>query len=803
MRTSLLVLFLGAGMLMAACGTTEEVKDYPIKAVAFTNVRLADGFWQARIETNRTATIPHAFEKCEETGRIENFAFAGGLKQGVHNGGYCFNDSDVYKTIEGAAYSLAAHPDSELEAYVDGVIEQIAAAQEEDGYLYTARTAFNPEEPVRGGEERWSDVRWGHELYCAGHLYEGAVAYYQATGKRQLLDVALKNANLICEVFGPDGRKDPPGHQEIEIGLVKLYRVTGEKKYLDQAELFLERRGHFENRESYGEYAQDHKPIVEQDEAVGHAVRAAYMYSGIADVAALTGNEAYVETLERLWEATAARKLYLTGGIGAQGSGEAFSGVYELPNMSAYAETCASIANVFWNHRMFLLTGESKYLDGLERILYNAALAGVSMEGKAFFYPNPLESVGQNERSPWFNCACCPPNVARFIASMPGYIYATGDDRLYVNLYAAGEADVEVNGRQVKIIQETGYPWDGAVRLTMGCEVSGAEFALMLRIPGWSQGKPMASDLYNYVNAEPADVTLKVNGEALPLELEKGFALISRTWNNGDVVELELPMIIRRVVAHEKVTADAGRVALERGPIVFCAEWPDNEGSHVRNLMLPDASELTTEYKADLLNGVQVIRGGAVAYEYRDEGTTTVKHEREFTAIPYYAWAHRGRGEMAVWLAREEAAVHPLNEPTIASTSTVTASSGRNPEAVNDQLEPASSNDQEVPFYHWWPAKGTTEWIEYEFDEPKEVAILEVYWFDDTGEGECRVPQSWRILYRDGEEWRPVYSEEGVYGVEKDRFNKVVFETVKTTAVRLEIQSQPDFAGGIHEWKIK
>ena len=803
MRTWLLVFLLGAVGLMAACGKTENVNDYPIKAVAFTQVRLADGFWQARMETNRTATIPHLFQQCEETGRIENFAFAGGLKEGVHNGGYCFNDSDIYKTIEGAGYSLAAHPDPELEAYVDGVIDLIAAAQEENGYLYTARTAFNPDEPVRGGEERWSDVRRGHELYCFGHLYEGAVAYFQATGKRKILDIALKNADLVCEVFGPDGMDVPPGHQEIEIGLVKLYRETGDKKYLDQADLFLDRRGRLDDRESYGEYAQDHKPIVEQDEAVGHAVRAAYMYSGIADVAALTGNQAYVEALERLWEATAACKLYLTGGIGAQGSGEAFSGVYELPNMSAYAETCASIANVFWNHRMFLLTGEAKYLDVLERILYNAALAGVSMEGKSFFYPNPLESVGQNERSPWFNCACCPPNVARFIASVPEYFYAVGGDRLYVNLYAAGEADVEVSGRKLRISQETQYPWNGAIRITVEPEEPGAEFALCLRVPGWAQGKPMASDLYSFVNAEPADVTLKVNGEALPLELEKGFAQIRRTWNSGDVVELELPLEVRRVVAHEKVTADAGRVALERGPIVFCAEWPDNEGGHVRNLLLPDDSELTTEYKADLLNGVQVIRGGAIAYEYRDEGSTTVKHEQEFTAIPYYAWAHRGLGEMAVWLAREEAAVHPLNEPTIASTSTVTASFGRHPEAVNDQLEPASSNDHEVPSYYWWPNKGTSEWIQYDFDGPKEVAIVEVYWFDDTGDGECRVPQSWRILYRVGDEWRPVYSEEGVYGVEKDRVNRIVFETVKTTAVRLEIQSQPDFSGGIHEWKIK
>jgi len=799
------VIALVSSMLLGLwqCRGPAELKDYPFQPVPFTDVKITDSFWAPRMETNRAVTIPHAFEKCQETGRIDNFAVAGGLKEGEQCGIYPFDDTDIYKTLEGASYALMVHPDADLDAYLDELIALIAAAQEEDGYLYTART--NDAEKLKNwfGEERWERLGGSHELYNAGHLYEAAAAHFQATGKRNLLDIALENADLISTVFGPGKKEIPPGHQVIEMGLAKLYRVTGEEKYLDLARFFLDVRGKtLGGRELWGEYNQDHKPVLEQDEAVGHAVRASYMYSGMADVAALTGDREYLEAIDRIWENVAGKKLYLTGGIGARPSGEAFGNNYDLPNMSAYNETCAAIGNVYWNHRLFLLHGEARYLDVMERTLYNGLISGISLDGTLFFYPNPLESVGQHERSPWFGCACCPGNVTRFMASVPGYVYAHRKDELYVNLYASNTASIHMGGRTVKVTQETKYPWEGGIRLSISPERSTDRFALFLRIPGWAQGRPVPSDLYVYLNSGADEITMTVNGEPVVPDIERGFACLNRTWRSGDVVDLRLPMPIRRVLAHEKVEADQGRVALERGPIVFCAEWPESPDGHVRNLLLPDDAPLSTEFRADLLKGVQVIRGRVNGCRLAEDDTTLEVSEQDFTAIPYYAWAHRGKGEMTVWLAREESAAHPVGRPSIASQSKVTASFGKNPEAVNDRLEPRSSIDHDVPFFHWWPHKGTTEWIQYDFSQPSEVSSAEAYWFDDTGRGECRLPMSWRILYRDGASWKPVYSEDA-YGVDKDQFNRVVFETVHTSALRLEIRSRPDFAGGIHEWRIK
>ncbi len=790
-------------LMVLGCQTAHKPRDYPYQPVPFTAVKITDDFWAPRIETNRTVTIPHAFEKCEETGRVDNFAIAGGQKQGEQSGIYPFDDTDIYKTLEGASYALMVEPDPKMEKYLDDLIALIAAAQEEDGYIYTART--NNAERLKNwfGEERWANLSRSHELYNAGHLYEAATAHCLATGKRNLLDIALKNADLVGKEFGPGKRQEPPGHQVIEMGLVKLYRVTGERKYLDLAKFFLDVRGKpLDGRTLGGEYNQDHAPVTEQEEAVGHAVRASYMYSGMADIAALTGDENYLEAIDRIWENVVGKKLYLNGGIGANPSGEAFGNNYELPNMSAYNETCAAIGNVYWNHRLFLMHGESKYIDVLERTLYNGLLSGISLDGTRFFYPNALESVGQHERSPWFGCACCPGNVTRFIASVPGYIYAHEDDNLYVNLYVANEATVDMRNGSVHITQKTRYPWDGAVRIRLTFPTNNKNFAVCLRIPGWAQNEPVPSDLYRYLNPEKQEVTVMVNDESVPLSLEKGYARINRSWESGDVVELILPMPIRRVTAHENVEADRGKVAMERGPLVFCAEWPDNPDGHVRNFLLNDDTPLKTEFLPDLLRGVQVIRGTVDAYRVIDDEGNMAKSKKDFVAIPYYAWAHRGKGEMAVWLAREETAVSPLGRPTIASTSKVSASFGRNPEAVHDQLEPKTSNDHEVPFFHWWPHKGTTEWIQYDFPELSEVSMTEVYWFDDTGRGECRPPKSWRILYWDGTKWRPVYTAEK-YGVEKDTYNSVIFETVRTKGLRLEIESQPGFAGGIHEWRVK
>lgn len=623
----------------------EQNRDYPIQPVAFTRVSFEDGFWLPRLETNRKVSIPYDFEKCETTGRVDNFLKAAGKMKGLHTG-LVFNDSDVFKVIEGASFSLSLHHDPELEAYLDRLIAIIADAQEEDGYLYTARTV-DPKavQAEKEGLERWSNLKFNHELYNLGHMYEAAVAHYLATGKRNFLTVATKSADLIASVFGSKKKRDVPGHQEVELGLVKLYRVTGEERYLELARFFLDERGYYHGREEnrlfdIPGYAQDHLPVTEQKEAVGHAVRAAYMYAAMADVAALTGDQAYTQALETIWENVVYKKLYLTGGIGARHHGESFGDDYELPNATAYAETCAAIANIYWNHRMFLLHGDSKYLDVLERSLYNGFLSGIALSGDAFFYPNPLESDaryefnrdGGHRRNPWFECSCCPTNVVRLLPALLGYVLAQKEDTVFVNLYASGAGEVELAGQKLKLVQQGNYPWQGTIRLSLELERS-SSFKLALRIPGWAQGRPVPGDLYRYTSPMQDEVSLKLNGHKQALQLEKGFAVIERQWQSGDWLELDLPMPVQRVLSHEKITENQGKIAVERGPIVYCAEAADNAG-HVLDLYLPDTTELYAEHHEDLLGGITVIRGD------------------DIRLIPYYAWAHRDVGEMAVWLKR-------------------------------------------------------------------------------------------------------------------------------------------------------
>ncbi|MFH1946489.1 MAG: glycoside hydrolase family 127 protein [Acidobacteriota bacterium] len=640
-----IVFALPAFFIMGACGGRTN-GDYPIQPVPFTNVDIQDSFWLPRLKVNREVTIPYAFRMCEETGRIANFARAGGLEEGGHEGLY-FNDSDVYKVIEGAAYSLALFPDPDLEKYVDRVIDQIAAAQEEDGYLYTARTLQTDDKLPPGGKERWSHIEHGHELYCAGHLYEAAVAYYQATGKKELLDVAVKNADFIAALFNPEGMRNPPGHQEIEIGLGKLYRLTGDRKYLDLAKFFLDERGRSEGHDLYGEYSQDHIPVVEQREAVGHAVRAAYMYSGMADIAALTGSGKYIDAIGRIWEDVVGRKMYITGGIGATGGNEGFSVPYELPNRTAYSKTCASIANAMWNHRMFLLHGDSRYMDVVERVIYNAFLSGVGMEGDRFFYPNRLESLTGAERSPWFDCACCPSNIVRFIPSLPGYVYAKKGNGVFVNLFIGSRARIELDHFTLSLTQETEYPWNGDVTITVDPGRKERKFALFLRIPGWAQEKPVPGDLYRYMSGRISEIRVFINGQPADPVMRNGYVRLERTWTPGDIVQLDIPMPVRRVVAHEAVEADRGRTALERGPLVYAVEGLDVEQGLVHNLLFPDDSVPAVEVRKDLLGGIHTIH--ALAFAGREKVM--------FSAIPYYAWAHRGLTEMAVWLVREDAAV--------------------------------------------------------------------------------------------------------------------------------------------------
>ncbi|MBN1821591.1 MAG: glycoside hydrolase family 127 protein [Prolixibacteraceae bacterium] len=633
--------------ILFSCQEKEETKDYPILPVDRNNIELIDSFWNSRIETNTEVTIPYCFNKCEETHRIANFEVAGGLIEGTHFGKR-YNDSDVYKIMEGAAYSLQQNYDPELDKYLDDLISKIAAAQEDDGYLYTIRTIKPDSLTEYEGFERWEKVRMhSHELYNVGHMYEAAVAHYQATGKTTFLNIALKNAELIASVYGPDKRHDAPGHQEIEIGLAKLYRVTGDKKYLDLAKFFLDERGKSDirdyNSESIwenGAYWQDHKPVVEQDEAVGHAVRAVYMYSAMADVAALTGDEKYLEAIKKIWENVVSKKYYITGGIGAEYDGEAFGDNYELPNR-AYNETCAAIANVFWNHRMFLMTGESKYIDVLERTLYNGMLSGISLEGNTFFYPNVLEfdghdpfNQGATSRKPWFDCSCCPSNIARFIPAVPGYLYAVKDNQIYANLFASNKAELSVNDKFVYIIQETKYPWEGTVNFEVQVEKP-TQFTLNLRIPGWALNQPVPSDLYTYINETAKQYVVKVNGEVISTGIKNGYFPIQRKWEQGDVVELELPIQIKKVIPHKNVKEIAGKVAVERGPVVYCAEQADNPDG-VLHLSVSDNENFKPEFVNEL------------------KGIVKLTSESGLTLIPYYAWSHREPGEMEVWFKREE-----------------------------------------------------------------------------------------------------------------------------------------------------
>lgn len=792
----------------ATAPSAQPARDYPVKPVPFTAVRFNDGFWAPRIETNRKVTIPFAFEKCEETGRVNNFLQAATALRGeeIKNKklpGYPFDDTDIYKVIEGASYTLSVHPDPKLEAYIDGLIEKIAAAQEKDGYLYPART-IDPLNPHRwAGNRRWELEKIdSHELYNFGHLAEAAIAHHQATGKRSLLDITLKWARLLDQTFGPGKQSIWPGHQITEMGLAKLYRATGDARYLNLAKFMLDARGPDGARGAGRVYNQSHKKVVEQTEAVGHAVRATYMYSGMADVAALTGDASYVNAIDRIWEDVAGKKLYITGGIGATGSGEAFGRAFELPNMTAYNETCAAIGNDYWNYRLFLLHADARYIDVMERTLYNGLISGVSLDGKSFFYPNPLESNGQHQRSPWFGVACCPGNITRFIASVPGYVYAQQGDKLYVNLFVASDAGIKLdNGRAVNLRQETRYPWDGAVKLTVNPDKTG-QFTINVRIPGWARNEAAPSDLYRFADQSGEAVTLKVNGKSVPLKLDKGYVVLNRAWKKGDVIELIMPMPVRRIVANDQVVANRGRVALQRGPIVYCAEWPDNPDGHVRNLALPGGAKLSAEFKPDLLSGVTVIKSKAFGLSLDAQGKL-IKREQDFTAIPYYAWANRGRGEMLVWIPTSEASAKPRPFPTIATTSTVTVSNRtrRNPRMINDGEEPPASNDP-ASYFDWWPRKGTTEWVEYAFAKPATVREVEVYWFDDTGRGEVRVPQAWRVLYKDGDEWKPVENNVA-YGVAKDQYNKVSFKPAATGGLRLEITMQPNWSAGLQEWKVR
>ena len=781
---------------------SQTANDYPICPVPFTSVKVADAFWAPRIKLNHDVTIPIALKQCYITGRVDNFKVAGKLQEGKFCTEYPFDDTDIYKILEGASYSLQTTPDPQLEARMDTLIYYVGKAQEPDGYLYTTRT-IDPAHPhTWSGKERWemeSDL--SHELYNSGHLFEAAVAHFQATGKRTFLDIAIKNADLLVKTFGPGKLMRSPGHQIVEMGLVKMYRATSKKEYLDLAKFFLDSRGH-NSPHSRGDYSQDQIPVIDQIEAVGHSVRATYMYSGMADVAAITGDMNYLKAIDKIWDDVVNYKLYITGGIGAAAGHEGFGPKYELPNMSAYNETCASIGNIYWNYRLFLLHGDSKYYDVLEQILYNGMISGVSQSGDHFFYPNPLESMGQHSRSEWFGCACCPSNVCRFIPSVPGYMYGQTDSRLYVNLFIQSKANVSMGGEKLEIEQTTKYPWKGDVKFSINPEKA-KSFELALRIPGWLSAKPLPGNLYAFSGSPEKKFVLKVNGKPSVYKLENGYAIISSQWKKGDEVTLSMPMEIRRVVANEKLEADNNKVALMRGPIVYCAEWPDYQDKHVLNLILDNNVVLESKFHPEILGGVVLLNGKA-KNTVRVNETATKESEVKFTAIPYYSWANRGSGEMAVWFATKASASKPLPAPTIASKSKITSEGNlKSLVALNDQILPKNSNDREATYCHWWPLKNTSRWIQYNFEKPSTVSVAKVYWFDDGPFGGCRIPASWKILYLTASgEWKAVENN-SPYGNEKDKLNEVHFNAVETSALKLEVQFPADNSSGIYEWVVQ
>ena len=624
----------------------EMASGYPITPVNIQHVRLTDKFWLPWIQKVQERTIEYAIEKCREEGRFDNFLIAGGKMEGSVRGVMPFDDSDVYKIIEGASNSLISSPNPKLETLLDSLVGIIKIGQEPDGYLTTWRT-INPAKPpatwveVKEGK-RWESLATSHELYNAGHMYEAAVVHYKATGKRNFLDIAIKNADLMVETFGDGEGKIAavPGHQIIETGLIKLYEVTGKEDYLDLAKYFLDNRGNPDNHELFGAYSQDHVPVVHQDEVVGHAVRAVYMYAAMTDIAAMKNDSAYLNAVDKLWDNMVSNKMYITGGIGARHDQESFGENYELPNLTAYNETCASIGDVYWNHRLHNMTGDVKYFDVIERTLYNGLISGISLDGTHFFYPNALESDGKYEfnqgaatRKSWFDCSCCPTNMVRFVPAIPGLIYSKSDDTVFVNLYASNEATIDLPAQSIKLNMETNYPWDGKVSITLQ-EIETADFKLKLRVPGWVRNEVLPSKLYHYRNEISTPITLKINGENTKMELNDGYLVLNGSEVVGKSIELAFPMEVRLAETSGKVTENQGKLALEYGPIVYAIEEVDNKNGF-DTISISSNADFLVKKEEDVLEGVNTIS------------------TENFKAIPYYAWSNRGIGKMKVWLPEE------------------------------------------------------------------------------------------------------------------------------------------------------
>lgn len=764
-----------------------------LREVPFTSVRIEDSFWTPRRETNRKVSLQHSLKMLEDTGAIANFDIAArGERTGFK--GLVFTDSDLYKTLESIAYSLATDPDPELDKRLDDVIARMAAAQMPDGYL---NTWFQ----INAPDKRFTNLRDQHELYCAGHLFEAAVAHFQATGKKNLLNIATRYADFIDRTFGPPPKRmGYCGHPEIELALVKLSRVTGEPRYFDLAKFFLDSRGshffateHNTPSEKYdGEYWQDNVPIREHNKVVGHAVRAGYLMSAAVDVGAQTNDAGMLAMVDRVWRNTTERNMYVTGGIGPSAHNEGFTVDYDLPNRSAYQETCASVAMAMWNHRLNLAYGDAKYADLMELALYNGVLDGVSLDGTKFFYVNPLESGGTHHRSPWYACACCPPNVTRTLAALGNYVCATSDDALWMNLYISGTVKARVGKSDVALDVKTDYPWDGRVELTFA---SNATCGLRLRVPEWCE-----------------DAAVAINGVGVGnLKMHDGYFVIdSRAWSSGAKIVLELPMPVRRIEANPNVEADRGLLAIARGPLIYCIEGLDIKGDFW-SFAIPADGKIQTQKREDLFGGIVALTGEATIAskphwdrERKLYRTAAATGSVKFTAIPYCYWDNRDASEMRVWLPTSPAPPRFVGPESSAEVSLSYTSSICYPTGINDGLSPQKSSDHPGTLCHWWPHKGGDEWIDYAWKKPLTLTAAKVYWFDDTGRGECRPPKSWRLAYREpaNSEWKPV-AIEGTYPIALDGWCEVTFaRPITTVELRLEFTMQNEWSVGIHEWKV-
>ncbi|WP_286971553.1 glycoside hydrolase family 127 protein [Flavobacterium sp. UBA4854] len=616
---------------------------YEIEPVNIQNVKLTDSFWLPIIKRVQEVTIEYAIKKCDEEGRFENFLIAGKQKTGTTRGDMPFDDTDVYKIIEGASNTLISAPNPKLERVLDSMIAIVKIGQEPDGYITTWRT-INPAKPpapwvpvIEG--KRWESLQISHELYNPGHLIEAAIVHYEATGKTNFLDIAIKAADMLVRTFGdnPGQVKGVPGHQIVETGLLKLYQITGKEDYLKLAKYYLDNRGNPNNHKLYGEYAQDHMPVIEQKEAVGHAVRAVYMYAGMTDIVALTKDKAYENAVNTIWNNMVNKKMYITGGIGSRHDGEAFGANYELPNLTAYNETCAAIGDVYWNHRLHNLYGKSEYFDVIERTMYNGLISGISLDGKQFFYPNALEADGVYKsnrgsctRQGWFDCSCCPTNLIRFIPSIPGLIYSKTKNDLYVNLYASNNASFTLGKTDLQISQQTSYPWNGKVGISVNPKKE-SKFTIKLRVPGWARNEVLPGDLYTYKKASTQKPTITVNGEVLAIQPENGYFNVTRNWKKGDKIALNFPMEVQEVETNSKVETNKNKVSLEYGPLVYAVEEIDNKNNFDK-IDISSSDTFKVRKEANLLQGVNVIENS------------------KFKAIPYYSWSNRGVGKMKVWI---------------------------------------------------------------------------------------------------------------------------------------------------------